>query len=84
MAPSRKKHAREVRRDKFREKTLEQFDRVGDRLEGKGRTLLYVLSALQARKIPTVVLTSGGYTSLSYQAIASTILTATEMSTARS
>ena len=46
MAPSRKKHAREVRRDKFREKTLEQFDRVGDRLEGKGRTLLYALAAL--------------------------------------
>ncbi|HEX8422073.1 MAG TPA: hypothetical protein VF634_01615 [Pyrinomonadaceae bacterium] len=46
MAPSRKKHAREVRRDKFREKTLAQFDRVGDRLEGKGRTLLYALAAL--------------------------------------
>jgi tetratricopeptide (TPR) repeat protein len=46
VAPSKKKHAREVRRDKFREKTLAQFDRVGDRLEGKGRTLLYALSAL--------------------------------------
>lgn len=46
MAPSKKKHAREVRRDKFREKTLAQFDRVGDRLEGKGRTLLYALAAL--------------------------------------
>lgn len=46
MAPSRKKHAREVKRDKFREKTLAQFDRVGDRLEGKGRTLLYTLAAL--------------------------------------
>jgi tetratricopeptide (TPR) repeat protein len=46
VAPSKKKHAREVRRDKFREKTLAQFDRVGDRLEGKGRTLLYALAAL--------------------------------------
>ena len=46
MAPSRKKHAREVRRDKFREKAFEQFDRVGDRLEGKGRTLLYALAGL--------------------------------------
>jgi tetratricopeptide (TPR) repeat protein len=46
VAPSRKKHAREVRRDKFREKALEQFDRVGDRLEGKGRTLLYALAGL--------------------------------------
>jgi tetratricopeptide (TPR) repeat protein len=46
VAPSRKKHAREVRRDKFREKAFEQFDRVGDRLEGKGRTLLYALAGL--------------------------------------
>ena len=48
MAPSKKKHAREVRRDKFREKTLEQFERVGDRLEGRGRTILYALAALVA------------------------------------
>ena len=48
MAPSKKKHAREVRRDKFREKALEQFDRVGDRLEGRGRTILYALAALVA------------------------------------
>ncbi|HEY9404598.1 MAG TPA: hypothetical protein VIQ24_18210 [Pyrinomonadaceae bacterium] len=48
MAPSKKKHAREVRRDKFREKALEQFDRVGDRLEGRGRTILYGLAALVA------------------------------------
>ncbi len=46
MAPSRKKHAREVRRDKVREKALEQFDRIGDRLEGKGRTILYALAGL--------------------------------------
>ncbi len=46
MAPSRKKHAREVKRDKVREKTLEQFDRIGDRLEGKGRTILYALAGL--------------------------------------
>ena len=48
MAPSKKKHAREVRRDKFREKAFEQFDRVGDRLEGRGRTILYALAALVA------------------------------------
>ncbi|HZH92143.1 MAG TPA: hypothetical protein VEX70_16215 [Pyrinomonadaceae bacterium] len=48
MAPSKKKHAREVRRDKFREKAFEQFDRVGDRLEGKGRTILYALAGLVA------------------------------------
>jgi len=48
VAPSKKKHAREVRRDKFREKTLEQFDRVGDRLEGRGRTILYAIAGLVA------------------------------------
>jgi tetratricopeptide (TPR) repeat protein len=46
VSPSKKKHAREVRRDKFREKAFEQFDRVGDRLEGRGRTILYALAAL--------------------------------------
>ncbi|MDQ1613397.1 MAG: hypothetical protein QOG00_3328 [Pyrinomonadaceae bacterium] len=46
MAPSKKKHAREVRRDKVREKALEQFERVGDRLEGRGRTILYAVVAL--------------------------------------
>jgi len=48
VAPSKKKHAREVRRDKFREKAFEQFDRVGDRLEGRGRTILYGLAGLVA------------------------------------
>jgi tetratricopeptide (TPR) repeat protein len=48
VAPSKKKHAREVRRDKFREKAFEQFDRVGDRLEGRGRTILYALAGLVA------------------------------------
>ncbi|HEV2801584.1 MAG TPA: hypothetical protein VGW12_13855 [Pyrinomonadaceae bacterium] len=48
MAPSKKKHAREVRRDKFREKALEGFDRVGDRLEGRGRTILYAIAGLVA------------------------------------
>lgn len=38
----------------------------------------YVLTTLQARHIPTVVLTSGGYTSHSYQAIARTILATAE------
>jgi histone deacetylase 11 len=35
---------------------------------------LFVLRTLRDRSIPTVVLTSGGYTALSYQAIAKTIL----------
>lgn len=38
----------------------------------------YVLSSLKTREIPTVVLTSGGYTARSYQAIANIILAAFE------
>lgn len=41
MAKYKKKRARELKHDKFRDWTLKLFDRVGDHLEGKGRTLLY-------------------------------------------
>ena len=36
----------------------------------------FVIEALQSRQLPTVVLTSGGYTAISYQAIAQMILAA--------
>jgi len=38
----------------------------------------FVLETLRERNLPTVVLTSGGYTSISYQAIARFVLTAVE------
>ena len=41
MAKYKKKRARELKHDKFRDWTLKFFDRVGDRLEGRGRTILY-------------------------------------------
>lgn len=41
MAKYKKKRARELKHDKFRDWTLQLFDRVGDQLEGKGRTILY-------------------------------------------
>jgi tetratricopeptide (TPR) repeat protein len=41
-----KKHAREIKRDRFREETLGLFERIGDRLEGQGKTLLYALGGL--------------------------------------
>jgi tetratricopeptide (TPR) repeat protein len=41
-----KKRAREIKRDRFREETLGLFERIGDRLEGQGKTLLYGLGAL--------------------------------------
>ena len=46
MARHSKKHAREVRRDKLREGALEKLELVGDRLEGRGRTILYGLGGL--------------------------------------
>lgn len=46
MARQSKKHAREVRRDRVREKALERFEVVGDRLEGRGREILYGLGLL--------------------------------------
>jgi predicted negative regulator of RcsB-dependent stress response len=41
-----KKHAREVKRDRFREETLGFFEKLGDRLEGRGKAILYGLGGL--------------------------------------
>jgi hypothetical protein len=46
MAKYKKKRARELQHDKFRDTAGKIFDRLGDRLEGKGRTILYGLAAL--------------------------------------
>ena len=43
-----KKRTRQLRHDAFREHTLSAFDRLGDRLEGRGRMLLYALAGLVA------------------------------------
>lgn len=42
----RKQRQRELRQDKFRDTTTNLFERLGDRLEGKGRAILYGLGAL--------------------------------------
>jgi len=41
VAKYKKKRARELQQDKFRDTTMSFFDRLGDALEGKGRTILY-------------------------------------------
>jgi predicted negative regulator of RcsB-dependent stress response len=46
VARHSKKHAREVRRDRLREGALEKLELVGDRLEGRGRAILYGLGGL--------------------------------------
>ena len=48
MARYNRKRARQLQHDRFRDTTLGFFDRLGDRLEGKGRTLLYGLAAVVA------------------------------------
>jgi len=46
VAKYKKKRARELQHDRFRDTTMGFFDRLGDALEGKGRTILYVLGGL--------------------------------------
>ena len=46
MAKYKKKRARELKHDKFRDWTLKFFERVGDQLEGMGRTILYGIGGL--------------------------------------
>lgn len=51
MAKYSKKRQRELKKDQFRDKTIQALDRVGDRLEGKGRFILYGLGAIVALAI---------------------------------
>ncbi len=46
MAKYKKKRARELQHDRFRDTALTVFDRLGNRLEGKGKTILYGLVGL--------------------------------------
>jgi tetratricopeptide (TPR) repeat protein len=45
VAKYKKKRARELQQDRFRDTAMTFFDRLGDRLEGRGRTILYGLGA---------------------------------------
>ena len=46
MAKYKKKRARELKHDRFRDTTMSLLDRTADRLEGKGRTILYALGGV--------------------------------------
>ena len=48
MAKYKKKRVRELRHDRFRDAAMTVFDRLGDRLEGKGKAILYGLAAAVA------------------------------------
>ena len=45
MAKYKKKRARELQHDRFRDTTMGFFDRLGEKLEGRGMTILYGLGA---------------------------------------
>ena len=51
MAKYKKKRARELQHDRFRDTTMSLFDRLGDLLEGRGRTILYGLGGLIAASL---------------------------------
>ena len=46
MAKYKKKRARELQHDRFRDTTMSFLDRLGNLLEGRGRTVLYGLAGL--------------------------------------
>jgi hypothetical protein len=46
VAKYNKKRARELKHDKFRDTAMRLFDRLGDQLEGKGRTILYGIAGV--------------------------------------
>lgn len=48
MAKYNKKRARELKHDRFRDTTMSLMDRLGDQLEGKGKTILYAIIAVIA------------------------------------
>lgn len=46
MARYKKKRARELQHDRFRDTTISVFDRLGNLLEGRGRAILYGIAAV--------------------------------------
>ena len=55
MAKYKKKRARELQHDRFRDTTMGFFDRLGDVLEGRGRTILYGLGGLLLASLIVIV-----------------------------
>lgn len=55
MAKYKKKRVRELRHDRFRDTTMSLIERVADKLEGKGQTILYALGGLVLAGILLIV-----------------------------
>ena len=56
MAKYKKKRARELQHDRFRDTTMSFFDRLGDLLEGRGRMILYILGGIIVAGLLTIFL----------------------------
>jgi tetratricopeptide (TPR) repeat protein len=54
VAKYKKKRARELQHDRFRDTTMSFFDRLGDLLEGRGRMILYVLGGIIVAGLLTI------------------------------
>lgn len=46
LARTTKKRARQLKHDKFRDTTLDAYDRLSHRFEGQGRTILYIVGGV--------------------------------------
>jgi tetratricopeptide (TPR) repeat protein len=55
VAKYKKKRARELQHDRFRDTTMSFFDRLGDLLAGRGRTILYGLGGLILAGLLTIL-----------------------------
>ena len=55
MAKYKKKRVRELQHDRFRDTTMSFFDRLGELLEGRGRTILYGFGGLILAAILVIV-----------------------------
>lgn len=55
MAKYKKKRARELQHDRFRDTTMGFLDRLGNLLEGRGRTILYGLGGLLLAGLLTIL-----------------------------
>jgi tetratricopeptide (TPR) repeat protein len=58
VAKYKKKRARELKHDRFRDTTMGLMDRLGDRLEGKGKTILYAIVAAIALGVILLIFSS--------------------------
>jgi len=56
VAKYKKKRARELQHDRFRDTTMSFFDRLGDLLEGRGRMILYILGGIIVVGLLTIFL----------------------------